>query len=149
MDTVAAKVDKAAEIVYDTRLREPDASDLAAIFDIDGTLLTNDQPIQPVVDLYNFCKKLGYTVFIVTARDSDGIRETVVQLRSMGIDGFHSVYFRSPVVWDIAKFKESSRVAIATMGYRPVICIGDTDWDMPTYRDMDASYGILLPQPAA
>lgn len=147
MDQIDSEVHKAIGIVHAYRQREPDARNLAAIFDIDGTLLLEDsRPIGPVVQLYKLCQQLGYVMFIVTARDSNGISETIRQLRASGIDGFHSVYFRSPSVWNIGKFKRASRVSIATGGFKPVICIGDTDWDMPTQTEFDTSHGILLPQ---
>lgn len=140
------KVKKAIEIVKEYRKYNPDADNLAVVFDIDGTLLNEDKPIKPVIYLYNLCKKLGYTVFIVTARDSYGIGETINQLHSMGINGFHSAYFRMPSVWNIAKFKESCRLSIIEKGYQTVLAIGDSQWDLPTHADNDLGYGILLPQ---
>lgn len=140
------KVKQAIHIVKQYRDYNPDADNLSVVFDIDGTLLNHDKPIKPVVYLYNLCKKLGYTIFIITARDSFGITETINQLHSIGVDEFHSAYFRMPSVWNIAKFKESARVSIIDKGYQTVLTIGDSSWDNPTYIGKDQGHGILLPQ---
>lgn len=140
------KVKKAIEIVKEYRKYNPDADNLSVVFDIDGTLLNEDKAIKPVIYLYNLCKKLGYTVFIVTARDSYGIGETINQLHSMGINEFHSAYFRMPSVWNIAKFKESCRRSISEKGYQTVLSIGDSGWDVCSNLPGDKCHGILLPQ---
>lgn len=139
---INAKVAKAIKIVKDYRKYNPDADNLSVVFDIDGTLLNHDKPIKPVVYLYNLCKELGYTVFIVTARDSMGINETIDMLHKLNITGFHSAYFRSPSVWNISKFKESCRKSIIDKGYLTVLSIGDTSWDTGRH----GGHGILLPQ---
>jgi len=140
------KVKKAIDIVKEYREQHPDADDLAIVFDIDGTLLNEDKPIKPVVHFYNLCKQLGYTTFIVTARDSYGIGETINQLHGMGINGFHSAYFRAPSVWNISKFKESCRRSIGKKGYQVVLSIGDSNWDVCTHLEGDSCHNILLPQ---
>jgi phosphoglycolate phosphatase-like HAD superfamily hydrolase len=132
---------QAIQIVYDQRLKYPDADNLAVVFDIDGTLLNEDTPILPVIHLYNTCKSLGYNLFIVTARDSHGINETVDQLNSMHITDYTSMYFRVPTYWDMYKYKETSRESIENKGYHIVLSIGDSEWDIGKF----GGYGVLLP----
>jgi predicted secreted acid phosphatase len=140
------KVSGAIEIVEKYREYNPDAQHLSVVFDIDGTLLNDDKPIKPVVHLYNLCKQLGYTVFIVTARDSIGIAETINQLHNLGINGFHSVYFRIPSVWNIVKFKAACRKSVIDKGYYTVLTIGDSSWDLIQEGENEPGHGILLPQ---
>lgn len=135
-------VSKAIKIVKDYREYNPDVDNLSVVFDIDGTLLNGEKPIKPVIYLYNLCKKLGYTIFIITARDSYGIAETINQLHKLDITDFNSVYFRIPSVWNIGKFKEASRKSIIDKGYQTVLSIGDTSWDVGKF----GGHSILLPQ---
>ena len=146
INEINKKVKQAIHIVKTVREDNPDADNLSVVFDIDGTLLNEDKPIKPVVYLYNLCKQLGYTIFIITARDSYGIGETINQLHRLGINGFHSVYFRMPSVWNIAKFKHASRQSVIDKGYQNVLSIGDTYWDTPSHIAEGQGYGILLPQ---
>ncbi len=128
-------VKRGKELAYVYKTTYP-SDNLAAVFDIDGTLLADgggDRINRPVVELYLLCKQLGYTLFIVTARDSYGITPTVEQLHELGITGFHSIYFRTPTAWNIEKFKESSRKSIADKGYSVVFSIGDSYWDVGAY----------------
>jgi predicted secreted acid phosphatase len=141
MKIMRRKSDQAVQIVYDYRLKHPDADNLAVVFDIDGTLLNDMRTIEPVVEFYNICKRLGYHVFIITARDSHGVSETINQLKTLGITGYESIYFRLPTYWDMAAYKESSRKSIRDKGYDTVLSIGDNQWDVGKY----GGYGILLP----
>ncbi len=132
MSNTLKLVNKGKELAYIYKTTYPN-DNLAVVFDIDGTLLSEDRINRPVVELYLLCKQLGYTLFIVTARDSYGITPTVEQLHELGITGFHSIYFRAPTVWNIGKFKESSRKSIAEKGYSVIFSIGDTPWDVGPY----------------
>lgn len=136
------KVSNAIKLVKEYREYNQNMDNLSVVFDIDGTLLSDDKPIKPVIYLYNLCKQLGYTIFIITARDSYGIAETINQLHKLGINDFHSVYFRIPSVWNIGKFKEASRKSIIDRGYQTILSIGDTSWDVGEF----GGHSILLPQ---
>lgn len=141
MKIISQKIEEAVQIVYNIKSQHPDATNLAVVFDIDGTLLNDTRPIKPVVDFYNLCKSLGYHVFIITARDSHGVAETIEQLEGMNIIDYVSIYFRLPVYWDMNHYKESCRESILNKGYKIVLSIGDTSWDVGKY----GGYGILLP----
>lgn len=142
INDIEEKAKEAIRIIKDYRKYDNYSDNLAVVFDIDGTLIMNDKPIKPIVYLYNLCKKLGYTLFIVTARDSQGISETVNQLHKLDITDFKSVYFRLPTVWNIEKFKTASRKSIVDKGYNVILSIGDTYWDVGEY----GGESILLPQ---
>ncbi len=142
LQVIRNKVEDAIRIVYEYKVYYPDAENLAVVFDIDGTLLNDDEPIQPVVDFYNICKSLGYHLFIVTARDSNGTQETIDQLDKMNITDYVSIYLRLPIYWDMTKYKTSCRESIVNKGYNVVLSIGDSIWDVGQY----GGYGILLPQ---
>jgi predicted secreted acid phosphatase len=141
MKLIRDKVEDAIQIVYEYKSQYPDAENLGIVFDIDGTLLNEDTPIKPVVDFYNICKSLGYHLFIITARDSHGVAETIEQLEKLGIIDYVSIYFRLPVYWDMNHYKETCRESITNKGYKIVLSIGDTQWDVGKY----GGYGILLP----
>lgn len=143
MNTIENLSKKAIQLVYEYRMKHPNAENLAVVFDIDGTLLNENIPITPVLNFYNICKDMGYNLFIITARDSNGINETIEQLQSMNIDDYNSMYFRIPTYWDMYKYKESSRESIINKGYNIVLSIGDSEWDIGKF----GGYGILLPQP--
>ena len=142
MKTIENLVEQAIDLVYEYRNRHPDAHNLAIVFDIDGTLLNDNTPIAPVMHFYNICKDLGYNLFIVTARDSHGINETVNQLKDMNITDYISMYFRIPTYWDMYKYKETSRQSIENKGYDVILSIGDSDWDVGKY----GGHSVSLPQ---
>lgn len=139
---VEEKAKEAVQIVKDYRKYDAYSDNLSVVFDIDGTLLIDNKPIKPIVYLYDLCKKLGYTVFIITARDSQGISETINQLHDLNITDFKSVYFRIPTIWNIEKYKTSSRKSIVDKGYNTILSVGDTYWDVGKY----GGESILLPQ---
>lgn len=142
MKTIENLVEQAINLVYEYRNNHPDAQNLAIVFDIDGTLLNDNTPIKPVLHFYNICKDLGYSLFIVTARDSHGINETVNQLKDLNITDYVSMYFRIPTYWDMYKYKEISRESIQNKGYNIVLSIGDSEWDVGKF----GGYSVLLPQ---
>ena len=60
----------------------------AVMFDIDDTLIfTNGVANTEMINLLNYCKKLGYKIIIITARPFSIISRhfTVIQLRKYGI----------------------------------------------------------------
>ena len=60
---------------------------LAAIFDVDYTLVADDRRIEPVVNLFDTCKALHITPFLITARSERGREYTEDQLRRLRISG--------------------------------------------------------------
>lgn len=142
LNLIHKKVEEAIQFIYEYKMQYPDATNLAMVFDIDGTLLNDETPIQPVVDLYNIGKSLGFHIFIITARDSHGVSETIDQLNKIGIKEYDSMYFRLPIYWDMNQYKEQCRKSITDKGFNVVLSIGDTAWDIGRY----GGYGVLLPQ---
>lgn len=61
----------------------------AVMFDIDNTLLDREtgEPIQPMIDLLNEAKNIGYKIVILTARPDDYENQvyTSNQLKNLGI----------------------------------------------------------------
>lgn len=142
LNLIHKKVEDAIQYIYEYKMQYPDANNLAIVFDIDGTLLNDETPIKPVVDLYNIGKSMGFHNFIITARDSHGVSETIDQLNKIGIYDYDSMYFRLPIYWNMDQYKESCRKSITDKGYNVVLSIGDTPWDIGRY----GGYGVLLPQ---
>lgn len=142
LNLIYKKVEDAIQYIYHYKAQYPDAGNLALVFDIDGTLMNDEKPIQPVVDLYNIGKSLGFHIFIITARDTNGVAETIAQLEKIGVIDYESMYFRLPIYWDMNEYKEKCRKSITDKGYHVVLSIGDTAWDIGNY----GGYGVLLPQ---
>ena len=127
---------------------------LAAVFDIDETALSNweamagcgfcaypvqvklypashDPAIVPVLELFNFAKKHGVTVFFVTGRQEAQRDATVKNLNDVGYSGWADLVMqadgnRLPA----SVVKSSDRQAISDKGYRIVLNIGDQASDL-------------------
>lgn len=112
------------------------------VFDIDGTLLKKNNPIQPVINLYNYAKALGYSPIIITARvgTDKNIRSTQQILHNHGIDGYLNIYFRPHGKYDLYRYKWYARKHIYDNGFITVASIGDMPWDIGEY----GGYGFLL-----
>lgn len=114
-----------------------------AIFDIDGTLIdTACNPILPVVDFYDYLKRIGFKIFIVTARTNktNVIAQTKKQLENAQVTNYEKIYFRDNWEKDICKFKEDARREIKNTGNFVVFSIGDNSWDVGIYGGI----GILI-----
>lgn len=106
------------------------------VFDIDGTLLTeNNEPIQPVINLYNYSKYMGYSPIIITARAGtpENIEKTRQTLHLHGITGYLNMYFRPPEKMNPYRYKWSARKHIYENGFITVASIGDMPWDIGEY----------------
>ena len=57
----------------------------AVMFDIDDTLILNDKPIKPIINLIKECNKRNIQVLIITARDSIHTVGTIEDLLNVGI----------------------------------------------------------------
>ena len=76
----------------------------AVMFDIDDTLIDySGNSITPIIELLKKCKKMGFLVMIITARDSAGLDYTVQQLKTKNIP-YDLLYLREPGA-DIEHFK--------------------------------------------
>tara|TARA_B100000683_G_C12507292_1_gene559532 strand:- start:5230 stop:5793 length:564 start_codon:yes stop_codon:yes gene_type:complete len=131
--------------------RAPCSSKPAAVFDIDATLLHDSARIEPVVDLYDFAKRSGVTVFIVTARSDEGKEYTHQELDKLGIERPRHLFMHpssEPCAnsQDAARMKLRSRDRITKKGYEIILNIGDAFSDHyvpPQHRALQKSYGAL------
>ena len=68
--------------------RAAGAPPLAAVFDIDATLLNRAGAIEPVVALFDLCARLGIARYIVTARREVARAYTLEELELLGVRDF-------------------------------------------------------------
>lgn len=111
----------------------------AAVFDIDGTVLTSKiQPIQPIIQLYNCLIEKNMPVYIVTARkfSPENLSITRKHLRRVGIKYFHGLILRPAEYQDVATFKATARRSIERQfGVRIVMTCGNEWWDLDVNRE--------------
>lgn len=116
----------------------------AIVFDIDDTLIstTTGQCITEVCNLYNHCRKKGYTIYIITARGGTpyGMNFTIKQLQHCGINGYKKVFFRPPATLNISLYKKNARKSIPET---VVMSVGDQAWDIGEY----GGAGVLVQPP--
>lgn len=106
------------------------------VYDIDSTLIDNyGNPIHPIIHTYRYALQKGLKPIIITARpgSDEGIRYTLQQLKSFGIDRFLAVYFMPEEKRDQALYKKLSRKDIHDKGYRVEMSLGDMPWDIGEY----------------
>jgi predicted secreted acid phosphatase len=114
------------------------------VFDIDDTLIDKQgNCIEPVMMLYNYAKKKGLTIVIITARVATvtNINKTKYQLTSCGIYDYKAMYFRPINKDDLWKYKLLSRKDLLNKGLNVIMSVGDMIWDIGMYGGV----GILLP----
>jgi predicted secreted acid phosphatase len=108
----------------------------AVVYDIDDTMIfSSGYPNKEVIYTYNYAKKLGYTLFIITAREGNykNMKYTVEQLRKNNISGFKRIYFRPKDKTDIYRYKLLSRKNIYDNNYNTILSVGDMHWDIGKY----------------
>jgi hypothetical protein len=108
----------------------------SVIYDIDDTLIFNSgKPNHEIIQIYNFSKLLGYTIFIITAREGnrENMVSTVQQLLENNISGFKKIYFRPKNKLDIFNYKLLCRKNIQDNGYNTILSVGDMYWDIGKY----------------
>lgn len=100
---------------------------LAAIFDIDATLLHDNQRIQPVCDLLELCRRLRVTPFLVTARSEEGREYTANQLHTLGVGGYKRLFMHPADAPASAagKHKLYARERVQAHGYTVCFNAGD------------------------
>jgi predicted secreted acid phosphatase len=120
--------------LYLSELRLPEMP--AMVFDIDDTLIdSSNRPIAPVIQLFEYAKHLGITLFIVTNRMGNDGNDvyTRQQLDAHGIRGYKGIYFREKECLDLWVPKIRARRHIYEKGYNTVMSIGDKEWDIGDY----------------
>ncbi len=142
------QVSSAARAWVQTRAPKP-GEKLAAVFDIDETLLSNVPnilqcafcsssiqaqlfagrhlpPIPPVVDVYNFAKSKGVAVILLTGRSEPGRTSTVADLTAANISGYTELLMRpAGNTQPAAIMKADARKGVEAKGYKIILSIGD------------------------
>ena len=121
----------------DQILRTPKVKNPAVIFDIDATLLFNDETELggecrarknvPILNIHRQCIQRKIPVFLVTARPLTGRQFTEEQLKCLGIT-YNFLFLRPPSYrsWgDISMFKQHCRDMIRNSGYNTLLNVGD------------------------
>lgn len=106
------------------------------VFDIDGTLVVNEKYCKfAVIELYYHAIKLGYKVFLITARlrDPDNITFTIEMLEKCGIKNYDGLMMRPYYEIDLYKYKRDQRKFLHDNGYNIVMSVGDMDFDFGEY----------------
>jgi predicted secreted acid phosphatase len=122
---------------------------LAAVFDIDETLLSNVPnilecafcssslqsqlfakrhlpAIPPVHDLYDFAKSKNVTVILLTGRSEAGRTATIADLTAAGIYGWGDLLLRpAGNTQPAAIMKANARKGVEAKGYKIILSIGD------------------------
>lgn len=115
------------------------------VFDIDDTLIRPDGNVLfPILNLYNYSKEMGLVLILITNRlgDESSIKYTQRQLSNLGITGYQSLYFRSPLKEDNPwRYKEQARKSVFERGLNVVMSIGDQPWDIGNYGGV----GVQVP----
>jgi len=103
------------------------------IFDIDNTLLdAKGNRINSIVTLYDYVKLLQIPLFIITSRigTKENIEKTQKQLYINKITEYKCMYFLKPLDYDVYNFKNTARKDILKKGYKIIMTVGDSDWDL-------------------
>jgi len=142
------QVASAAHSWVETRTPKP-GEKLAAVFDIDETLLSNVPnmlqcafcsssiqaqlfashhlpPIPPVVEVYNLAKSKGVTAILLTGRSEPGRAATVADLTAANISGYAELLMRpAGNTQPAALMKADARRGVEAKGYKIILSIGD------------------------
>ena len=106
-----------------------EAPRLAAVFDSDATLVSDDARIEETCRLLSLCAELGIAHVLITARPEEGRSFTEEQLGRLRIRGHKRLYMHpSRVRCDSSgagREKRSSRSRVAAHGYEVVLNAGD------------------------
>lgn len=127
---------------------------IAAVFDIDETSLSNWEvmsgcgfcsypsqvklyptaqgaPIIPVLELFNYARKMGVAVFFVTGRQNAQREATIKNLTDVGYSGWADLVMQPDGNKKPAReFKSLDRQRIEEKGYHIVLNIGDQASDL-------------------
>jgi acid phosphatase len=168
------RVDKQAQtylakrIAENKKLAQPEK--LAVVFDIDETTLSNypnmkimdfggtpdatreaideakDPPIKASLELYNFAKTNGVTVFFVTGRREFQRKAAIKNLKEAGYTDWEALFMKPNDYkeYSVIPYKSATRKKITEMGYDIVFTIGD-QWSDSQGGYADKSF--KLPNP--
>ena len=91
-----------------------------------------DPPIQPILNLYQECQRLGVKVFFITGRRTALAERTRVTLAGAGYTNPAAIYFRpeSDRAKFMAPFKTGVRREITGQGFLIIANLGDQDSDL-------------------
>lgn len=124
------------------------------VFDIDDTLIDSRDGslIEQMVRVYDYVKKLGIPIFLVTARPVQYIKDTKQQLAELGITGYQNLFHvgydevvlsQEPyLISDKARRKSFVRKLLEEYGYQIILNLGDDEDD---HKYGSFMYGIKLP----
>jgi acid phosphatase len=165
------KVAVAAKQYLNKRVKASNGKKIAAVFDIDETLLSNvpyldkkhfrfsyrgltnwmkrgqDARIEPTYALYKDALREGVKVFLITGRREYLRKITIKNLKAQGINQWQALYMfpnKAPFTENSATFKQKIREKLAKQGYDIVLNIGDQ------YSDLCGGYAdttFKLPNP--
>jgi predicted secreted acid phosphatase len=138
-----------------TNREDAHATNMAAVFDIDETSLSNwaamadcgfcsytvqaklysprdhDRAIVPVLELYNFARSKRVAVFFITGRHEQERAETIKNLNDVGYSGWQELIMQpNDNMKPASVFKPEDRKAIQDKGYRIILNIGDQASDL-------------------
>jgi acid phosphatase len=150
-----ARVAAEAEAWLTQRAPRVEGQKLAAVFDVDETLLSNlphiqkmdygYQPVEwdtwvdsahapaiaPVCDLFRTARKLGLTIFILSGRSEQDRASTEKNLHAAGIDGYAALCLKDKASDEpTGVFKTEWRRKITAEGYTIILNIGDQESDL-------------------
>lgn len=106
------------------------------IFDIDGTLIENEEIcIISVINLYNYIKQKGYILYIITARlfSPENVVYTKKLLDECGIYDYYGLFMRPGNDLDLYGYKESRRKYLHDIGLNIIMSVGDMPFDFGKY----------------
>ncbi len=146
---------------------------LAAVFDIDETVLSNwpiikkskfiyypvpfrawinkaqAKPIIPVTTFYHYLQANNVAIFFITGRSESLRQATIKNLNAAGLTGYKALYLMpnsepTHKIVNVASYKTNIRHLIESQGYDIIVSIGDQ------YSDLCGSYAdnlVKLPNP--
>lgn len=146
------------------------SKNLAAIFDIDETVLSNwpemkkndfvyfpdkfkrwinkaqAKPILPVKKFYYYLQKHHVTIFFITGRREEHRQATIENLKNAGFTGYKALYLKPNTLsqTNAAVYKANIRHSLELQGYKIIASVGDQ------YSDLCGGYTetmIKLPNP--
>jgi acid phosphatase len=163
---------KQAKAQIDNLLKQETSSSkkLAAVFDIDETVLSNwpamkndnffyfpdkfktwinkahAKPILPVKNLYDYLQQHNVTIFFITGRLEEHRQATIQNLKAAGFTGYKKLYLMPDISPkpNAAIYKTNIRRSLELNGYKIIVSVGDQ------YSDLCGGYAetlIKLPNP--
>ncbi len=156
LQDVTFQKDRAKKYITNRLKKVKPNEKLAIVFDIDDTLLTQYEhaletdfsqmqtllmqwkkkaqipPLIPIIDLFNFVKEKGLSIFIITGRKSDLLDPTIQNLNKVGLKEWTEIYFDTTDqnYATTQEYKAAVRKKITQNGYTIIVNIGDQNSDL-------------------